>query len=124
MSSSDGAVDRHALLASAANPGSRLDYLVTLTVEIGAAKVRLRYVPDRLILAPGALVAYAVHLGGTHMSPERLAIGVLDDVSNEIVPRWVEVTVEASGTERHGVTVADRQPNWSNPALLARLEGL
>ena len=124
MSSSEGAVDRRALLDSAANPGSRLDYLVTLTVEIGAAKVRLRYVPDRLVLAPGALAAYAVRLGDTPTSPERLAITVLDDASNEIVPRWIEVTVEASGAERHAVTVTDRQPAWSNPALLARLEGL
>lgn len=124
MSSSDGAAKRRALLAGAANPGTHLDYLVTLSVEVGSAKVRLRYVPDRLILAPGALAVYATQLGGPPMSPERLAITVLDDVNNEIVPRWVEVTIEAIGTERHVVAVADRQPNWSNPALMARLEGL
>lgn len=124
MSSSDRQAGRRIPLASAANPSTRLDYLVTLSVAVDAAKIRLRYVPDRLILAPGALAIYAAGLDGASSSPERLAITVLDDVSNEIVPRWVEVAIEATGAERHVVVVADRQPNWSNPALMARLEGL
>lgn len=124
MSSSDGTADRRASLLSVANAGSRLDYLVTLSVELGIVKARLRYVPDRLVLAPGALATYAAGLNEASMSPERLAITVMEDVSNEIVPRWIEVTIEASGIERHMVVIADRQPNWSNPALLARLQGL
>jgi hypothetical protein len=124
MSSSDGIAHRRAPLISIANAGSRLDYLVTLSAEIGAARVRLRYVPDRLVLAPGALTTYAAGFGDIRMSPERLAMTVIDDVSNEVVPRWIEVTIETSGAEHHMVVVADGQPNWSNPALLARLERL
>ena len=52
---------------------------------------------------------------------------ILDDVNNEVVPRWVQVTVtapgdRAAGVDGHGVMLEDRQPRWDNPALLSRLE--
>lgn len=124
MSLSDLQAGRRPLLVGDVNPNIRLDYLVTLSAQTEAGTIRLRYVPDRLVLAPGAFAAYAARLGDVSSAPERLGVTVLDDVNNEIVPRWIEVTVEASGVGRHAVTVTDQQPNWSNPSLMVRLGAL
>src|SRR5262245_22005241 len=104
MSSSDAA--RRARLTAEANPGGRLDYLVTLTAAIGAAQVTLRYVPDRLVLAPCAFAHYAAEMAGDWPTPEALAIAILHDVNNEVVPRWLQVDLRSSaaGTE-HAVAV-------------------
>jgi 7-cyano-7-deazaguanine reductase len=49
---------------------------------------------------------------------------VLDDLNNELVPRWVELTVERDAPLPHRVVIEDRQPNWDNPQLMARLRRL
>jgi NADPH-dependent 7-cyano-7-deazaguanine reductase QueF len=122
MSLFDDAPGRRAALVSAAAPGPHLDYVVTLSAQVRAAEVTLRYVPDRLILEPGAFAGYAAALAGDWDSPEKLAIAVLDDVNNEVVPRWLQVTVRADRPEgSHAVAATDRQPNWKNPSLMARL---
>lgn len=55
-----------------------------------------------------------------------LAMALLGDFSNELVPRWIEIVVvtESSGPagERtHRVVLQDRQPKWRNDDLLSRL---
>ncbi|CAK0741762.1 conserved hypothetical protein [uncultured Gammaproteobacteria bacterium] len=113
-----------AVLASAANPDCRHDYLVRLNGTTGAQPMRVtvRYVPDRVIVVAGALTRYCELLDKAFASeeavPEVLAITVLDDFNNQLVPRWVEITVTGHG---HRVVIEDRQPNWDNPVLLARL---
>jgi hypothetical protein len=126
-------VDRRRLLVSETNPGGQRDYLVLLDAELGAigavdVHVRVAYVPDRDILQPGALEAYLELLSKQPwLSLEAMALAVLDDLNNEIVPRWVMVQFRSgrrSGepqTIRHGVTVEDRQPGWHNPELLSQL---
>jgi 7-cyano-7-deazaguanine reductase len=116
-----------------ANTGVRLDYVVSLDGHMAPAddgaptRVGLRYVPDRLVLDPAALGRYLGALGATGRSSlEAVAAMILDDVSNEVVPRWVKVTVSAPdaghpGIDHHGVMLEDRQPGWDNPALLSRL---
>ena len=60
-------------------------------------------------------------------SPEELAVTVITDINNELIARWVQVTVNAPdllhhAIETHGVVLEDRQPDWDNPMLLNRLE--
>ncbi|MBM3599007.1 MAG: hypothetical protein FJX35_12375 [Alphaproteobacteria bacterium] len=129
MSSSSALELRRAGLAALANPGGQLDYLVSLAAAVGTANVTLRYVPDRLVLAPGAFERYAAELPkaipGDWPSPEALAIAILHDINNEIVPRWLQVTVACGVVAAtHAVAVVDQQPNWKNPGLLARVGAL
>lgn len=126
---------RRKLLITAANPAQRLDYVITIARKLslgsgaGEAALALRYIPDRLILDQAAIAAYMralEQLAGTGL--EALAHTLLDDISNELVPRWVEVnlTQTAAPTDAPGtfytVTMEDRQPNWSNPQVLSRLK--
>lgn len=124
---------RRSNLDTRANPGQRLDYISELEGQVsqsglaGPVQVAIRYVPDRLIVEPGSFGRYLGALGGvTWQSLEELGVTVLEDLNNETVARWVQVTVTGaselhSGIHGHTVLLEDRQPKWDNQALLSRL---
>lgn len=118
---------RRALLTTTANPEPGLDYLVTAHGQVdtanGPAEVRLRWVPGRWILDPAGLDTWLAALAdGPWTTVEALASVMLDDINNEAVPRWLEVTVTSTRTigslTHHAVRLEDRQPDWDNPTLL------
>ncbi len=123
--------ERRRILLTRSNPSGRLDYVITLDGHVAGtglqASVRIRYVPDKLVLEPASLGAYLDALGAMAWeSLEQAAAAVLDDFNNELVARWVQVAVStpgapAPGIDNHGVMLEDRQPRWDNPALLSRL---
>lgn len=90
----------------------------------GTFDVRVTYVPDSCILNVTSLHSYLTALANfPEMTPERSGKTLLEDANNELVPRWVRVTligrpeVETVGSYR--CLFQDSQPNWSNPALTA-----
>ncbi len=129
---------RRAVLRVQANPAERVDYRVILSRPVsgcdgaGALHMTLEYVPDRVILVPDSLTRYVAGL--EHLSwpgPEALGVAILDDINNEVVPRWLRVTVvvgqeaqpHAPGSDAapwhtvsHAVILEDRQPHWTAPA--------
>ncbi len=125
--------ERRRRLATQSNPEARLDYVSTLEGHITQAggpkrtTVDVRYVPDKRILDPATFGRYLEALGTVGWaSLEEVAVTILDDINNEVVARWVQVTVSAPngahpGVDNHGVVLEDRQPKWDNPALLSRL---
>ncbi len=126
-------VSRRQVLTSTPSPDSRMDYIVTLKGSILGengtpwAEAAVHYVPDRDILDPASFGAYLDVLGNCRRSGlEAVAAAILEDVSNEAVPRWLQVSLMAVKSahpriERHRVLIEDRQPKWDNPALLERL---
>lgn len=124
--------ERRALLVLNSNLDRKLDYLVTLSGHLpgGGARqlVNVRYVPDKLILEARSFGTYLEALADLKWeSPEDLAVTVLTDLNNEVVTRWIQVTINVPelqhhAVDTHGVTIEDRQPGWDNPALLGRLE--
>lgn len=136
MAPTSATVRRRHLLATGPNPGHAADYLVRLEGRIEgraagstarAARVSLRYVPDRLVLDPAAFAAYLRETGGAEWSRlEELAVLLLDDLNSEVVPRWIRVEVSAAdpgeaGLEAYSAVVEDHQPHWENAPLLAPL---
>ena len=124
-------IARRGPLASRANPNLALDYVVLIdsSARVLDYRLRLRYVPDKLILDPTSFDQYLSALAGHQLTePEEIALTVLDDINNQVVPRWVQVTLrqgQASGPDAasalYCMLVEDRQPNWDNPELLSRL---
>lgn len=119
--------DRRTYLERTPSPTSALDYLNRLEgVASGAhARITVQYVPGKDILTPHSFSRYLDALGDeAGQSLEQLAIAILDDFNNEIVPRWVQIRAARhnAGEPEHHVLIEDRQPKWDNPALLARLE--
>lgn len=112
------------LLTTAPSPDPRHDYIVGLEGAVGDAMVTARYVPDRLIVTAEAAAAYFAALDSATLDSapgaEALALLVLDDFNNELVPRWIEVQVTRDRPLRHWAAVEDRQPGWENPLISAR----
>lgn len=121
---------RRTLLATTPNPGQRQDYMVMLegTFAVGwtdhPVRATLRYVADRCVLSLDAFNAYLDALtGGDEPTLEAVAMTMLDDVNNELIPRWAQVELTAGPGRTgdcHRVIIEDRQPGWDNPTLLAR----
>ena len=116
---------RRELLTTATSPDARHDYLVDLAGEaMPGTRLELRYIPDRLVARADGFAAYLGALAAFEGGPEALALAVLEDLNNELVPRWVEVTISRTAPLPHRVTVEDRQPDWDNPHLFARMRTL
>ena len=124
----NAALSRHAELETIPNPLPRADYLCRLsgTAMEGAALVELRYVPDKLLVQEEGFGTYLAGVDDQD-SLEALAAVILDDLNNELVPRFLQIRIMASRNTLdagHAVLVEDRRPRWDNPALLARLAQL
>ena len=128
---SDPVRERRQRLLTSPNPRPGLNYLglhrQTLPGDALPAgmpapvTVAFRFVPDRLILDAEALPRYGVVLAAqAWASPESLAAAIFDDLNNELVPRWLNLRLDAG--DSHRVVLEDRQPGWETPHLLDRLE--
>jgi hypothetical protein len=116
-----GALDRRLLLAVMPAPAPGLTTMATLSATLdNTVALAISYVPDQLVLTRAGFDAYvsALAIGALPM-PEALAAMVASDVANELVPRWLRVTVnsQSGGVVNHSVTVEERQPGWDQPSL-------
>lgn len=126
-----GARRRH--LAVRANPSPGIDYVISYegrldsTSPVGEAALELRYVPDRLVLEERAFAAYLSVLSGEEFGAlEEAAAILLDDLNNELVARWLHLslsveTAKGATVRSHHVALEDRQPGWENSELMERL---
>lgn len=125
-------LDRRDLLRTMPNPDPISDYVVRFEIEstpsfaLGPLKFVARYVPDKVLLDPSFLNEYLLALTQPEWPAlEALALAMRDDFGNELIPRWIEIVVSPLDASidnlRHSVLVKDRQPQWDNPRLLARL---
>lgn len=119
---------RRSKLETIGNPNAGIDYLCSLSAHAqdDRAIVHIRYVPDKLLLPTQSFGQYlhALHFDPA-MALEELALIILDDINNELVPRWVQIRVDAddkSLDRGHRTLIEDRQPRWDNKALLSRVE--
>lgn len=119
---------RRKALETRSNPQTSLDYLIAIdTPTTPERAIRLRYVPDKLLLLPDAFETYLAALTASGETPaEEMALAIIEDINNEVVPRWVQIQIENSvnGPEptssTYRVVIEDRQPNWDNPQIIAR----
>ncbi|BDW87990.1 hypothetical protein MACH10_07710 [Thalassospira tepidiphila] len=125
---------RRNLIQTEPNPGTRIDYVVTLQSNLTGAKdvfparLTLRYVPDRLILKTSNLAEYYAEIASIEFENfEAAAVLLMDDFNNELVPRWISLRLDKQTADNdqvfhHETALEDRQPKWGNPRLLDRLE--
>jgi len=124
---------RRSLIQTKDNPDPTHDYLCELRCQVlirrpNEHKVTLvlRYVPDATLLSTFDMETYFDHLAEQEWhSLEAIALSVLEDINNEVIPRWVQVSVafkprreDAISSE---VTVEDHQPDWKNSHLMERV---
>jgi hypothetical protein len=125
-------LERRGFLVTTVNPDKNLDYIVTLEGHLPhyhgqSPHITLRYVPDRMVLDSKSFGQYLEALAQVGWNlPEDLAVTVITDINNQVVSRWMQVTLKAPellhhAVETHSVVIEDRQPGWDNPGLLGRL---
>lgn len=114
------------------NPHKSKTYCVSviqeITLEDQVFLFGLRYIPDKLLLDHKGLAAFleamVIRDSG---KPETLIHGILENIMDQIIPKWIEVTLRQQ-QNKFGqtvlVTMEDRQPNWQDDALLSRLPAL
>jgi len=120
------------ILSSSSNPYRNKTYTVSVTQEVRlnqqAYLFGLRYVPDKLLLNHEGLATYLKQkFAGEATKAEILAHDILEDITNHIIPKWIEINL-VNEENTHGqniwVTIEDRQPDWQNDALLKRLPAI
>lgn len=123
MNSSDDLRARRDLLKTTPAPQPRHDAVVIMENACMSARLRLRYVPDRDVLTPEGLATYVDALAkATFASLEETAQTILEDINDQVIPSWLEITLRRSAGEmHHEVRIEDRQPGWNDRGLLDRL---
>lgn len=110
------------------------DYILSLNKTVTVAQlgsgaaceidILIRYVPDRLICDTVGMPEYFTKIASRIWDgAEDLANAIADEFSNELIPRWIRVslTLSVDGIQQ-SVLVSDKQPLWDNPSLLQRIE--
>ena len=119
---------RRECLKTTVNPAADHDRISILSGELpgsgliggGPIHVDLRYIADRDIIAAAALAHYfQVAAQEPCETLEAYADMVLNDLNNELVPRWIWLRLQGSG---HQVIQQDRQPGWNDQGLLNTLD--
>ncbi len=110
-------------LKTTPNPNPKLDYITELCKQLSSTLwVTLTYVPDKLLLRPEAFISYLEATLPTSAEPyESFAHVFLEDINNEVVPRWIRIEVISEKVPTRRIVLIDRQPKWNNAPLLASL---
>lgn len=111
------------LLKTIPNPNPKLDYLTDLSQRLSTTlRITLTYVPDKLLLRPDAFSAYLETALPRIAEPfESFANVFLEDINNEVVPRWLRIEIISEEMPARRIILIDSQPKWNNAALLASL---
>ncbi|MBC8239682.1 MAG: hypothetical protein ISR50_01180 [Alphaproteobacteria bacterium] len=119
---------RRDCLQTVANPATDRDRVSILSGELPTSSLLggtpihldLRYIADRDIIAATALAHYFQAAAQEPCETlEAYADMVLNDLNNELVPRWIWLRLQGNG---HQVIQQDRQPGWNDPGLLTTLD--
>ena len=117
------------VLSSLPNPYRNKTYIVSIIQEITlngqSFMFGLRYVPDTLLLDHEGLASYLEQiLAHNPKKAEILAHNILEDIMDQIVPKWIEVNLkheENKFGQNVLITIEERHPGWEDDALLKRL---
>ncbi len=117
----------HTKLSAEKNPNRSIEYISELAKKIYINGINtvicLQYIPDGLIVGKSDFSEYLESFGDSKETLEEIARIILDDINNEIIPFWVNISLVSKNDGLvHAVTLEDRQPDWKNDDLLSRLE--
>jgi len=126
--------ERRQAIATRPHRFRQRDYVVTLrgSLRLSSApspvRIRLAYVPDKLVLERDCFERYLAKLAAQDwVGLEEAMTALVGDIANEIVPFWLHLTAATKmkaddDADSHTITTEERQPDWDNPDLLARFD--
>ena len=115
-----GIKERKHLVTNSSDFDLRQDVLVSMRHEIGKLQIKIDYVPDRRLIVRESIHHWIKTYDKWQGSHEWLVLNILDDINNEVVPRWVRVVLWISDSE--SLMVEDRQPRWRTSPMIATLK--
>lgn len=127
----DNRVARQESIKTHPLPDDTVEFLCNLESHLATinATIRLTYVPYKSVLPADGFAAYLKELpqpDDVAIVLESYAAMMLDDLNNELVPRWLQLVLTRQrddGTVQR-VLVEDKQPRWNNKVLLDRALGI
>ena len=92
-------------------PDTRKKWLIELKIS-DPVVITVRIIPDKLITDHASLKAYVqTTLIDTKSCPEDIILSIIEEINNELVPKWLEVFYEHDGVS---VKIEDQQPGLDN----------
>lgn len=92
-------------------PDTRKNWLITLEISEPVV-ITIRIVPDKLIADHASLKEYVQAILKDNKSrPEDIILSIIENINNELVPKWLEVFYEHEGVS---VKIEDRQAGFDN----------
>ncbi len=97
-------------IISYSNPDSRKNWQITVEIS-DPVHVSLVMVPDKLVAAHGSIKNYMTERAQASWEyPEEMILKIIEDINNEMVPKWLKVTYRHNGVT---VEVEDCQPGYT-----------
>ena len=95
------------LIKTYSNPDSRKNWIISIELD-SEPVILLRYIPDRLVADHISIKKYLnSQLAVDWPMPEEMLLKMIEDVQNELVPKWLEVEYSHWGIV---VKIEDKQP--------------
>ncbi len=99
------------------NRVARVPVRISFTRKIaGDIDAVISYIPHKLMLEYGSLDEWLEHYKNYDAPLEHLAMQLVDDLNNELVPYWVSITLDNQAG--YQIMAEDCQPNWRGKTLL------
>jgi len=95
------------LIKTYSNPDSRKNWIISIKLD-SEPLILLRYIPDRLVADHISIKKYLnSQLDIKWPTPEEMLLKMVEDVQNELVPKWLELEYNHLGIL---VKIEDKQP--------------
>lgn len=92
-------------------PDTRKKWLIKIEVSEPVV-IKIHIIPDKLIADHASLKKYVQETIKNNTSrPEDIILSIIENINNELVPKWLEVYYENDGVS---VKIEDQQPGLDN----------
>lgn len=98
---------------------TRQDVLIRMKYNVSGLDFDIDYIPDRYLLVAESVEIWIKEYNNWQGTHEWLALNILDDINNEVVPRWVRVSCQVSSKKR--ILIEDKQPHWRVSSVVDRI---
>ncbi|MCH9853324.1 MAG: hypothetical protein K0U45_07455 [Alphaproteobacteria bacterium] len=96
---------------------ARVPTRISFTRQLnGKIELNISYIPHKLLLEYQSLDEWLGHYQTYDAPLEHLAMQLVDDINNEIVPYWISVELD-DGTG-YRILAEDCQPNWRGKTII------
>lgn len=96
-------------ITSSNNSDQRKNWLITVEIT-NPVKISVTYIPHKLIADHKSLKIFLNEKANEEWdTPESMTLNIIENINNELVPKWLKVTYEYEGIV---IEIEDSQPGF------------